>query len=101
GEPLLDELVYVGGAGEQDYEASRDLEDIVSVVDGRDELLDEATVEEPELRDYIASEFARLLGDWRFREAIAAHMPAEEAAQYRASIVLRRLEALAGLPRGG
>jgi hypothetical protein len=98
---IATKLEALRGRGEQDYMASRDLEDIVAIVDGRDELLDEATVEEPELREYIASEFARLLGDRRFREAISAHMPADEAAQYRASIVLRRLEVLAGIPRAG
>ncbi|MHB9086480.1 MAG: hypothetical protein ACYC2V_08570, partial [Thiobacillus sp.] len=54
------------GRGNNDYLASHDLEDIITVVDGRPELMQEIDQAEGELRRYIAAEIHALLEDRNF-----------------------------------
>src|SRR5215469_16664249 len=61
------------GRGGGDFYASRDLEDIVAVVDGREHLLDEIKSAQSALRTYIAREFRKLLSTPQFVEALPGH----------------------------
>ncbi|MBZ9772326.1 hypothetical protein [Mesorhizobium sp. CO1-1-8] len=54
------------GRGEGDLIASRDAEDILLLVDGREEILEEIATGEPEIRAYIAEQIAALLDDPNF-----------------------------------
>lgn len=89
------------GRGGEDYLASADLEDIVTVVDGRAELVDEAAAAADHLRRYLADELAQLLASPRFRDALHAHLAADDASQARATIVVERFERLASLAEIG
>jgi predicted nucleotidyltransferase len=71
-----------------------DLEDIIAVVDGRQELVDEVKAASTDVRDYIGSEISRLLASPRFMEALPGHLPGDAASQGRLTIVKERLEAL-------
>ena len=82
--------------GEGDYIMSHDMEDVVAVVDGRAELLDELAAAAPDMRDYLASTVRGLLGDRRFLEALPGHIPPDMASQARLPILLERLRRLAG-----
>ncbi|WP_353816526.1 hypothetical protein [Mesorhizobium sp.] len=54
------------GRGEGDLIGSRDAEDILLLVDGREELVEEIASGEPEIRVYIAEQIATLLDDPNF-----------------------------------
>jgi len=82
--------------GQGDYLLSHDLEDVLSVVDGRPELVGEIAQAEPALRAYVASVIARLLDDEGFLNALPG-LVMEAIAAPRTPIVLRRLRALAQL----
>ena len=71
-----------------------DLEDIIAVVDGRQELLAEVKAASTDVRDYIASEVTGLLASPGFMEALPGHLPGDSASQARLPIVRGRLEAL-------
>ncbi|MGO2090191.1 MAG: hypothetical protein ACTH2P_11335 [Oceanisphaera sp.] len=58
------------GRGGGDPLASRDIEDILTLVDGRDELLSEVREADTELKSYIASEFSALLKLQDFEYAV-------------------------------
>lgn len=73
---------------------SHDLEDIVTVVDGRPALVDELRNTPEELRTYIAMEISSLLGATQFLDALPGHLPGDSASQSRVPIVLELLEAL-------
>lgn len=79
-----------------DYLSSHDFEDVLSVVDGRPELVVELAVAEPGLRSFVASTFARLLGDENFLNALPG-LIMEGSPQGRTSIVLARLQEIARL----
>lgn len=73
--------------GRGDYLTSKDMEDILAVVDGREELMDEVRITSPDVRGFIASAFRELMEATRFMECIP-QIVSEEA---REMIVLQRL----------
>jgi hypothetical protein len=85
------------GRGKGDFFGSRDLEDLVSVVDGRSALVAEVQVETADLRGYIRAEINRLLATAKFLDALPGYMFPDAVSQSRISIVLQRLEELASL----
>lgn len=89
------EAFYDRGNG--DYGTSHDMEDIISVVDGRAELAREIAIADVELRDYITEEFDDLLARPEFLESLAWHLPGDVANQARLPELIRRLREIAGI----
>jgi len=87
------EAFYGRGAG--DFLASHDLEDIITVVDGRPELSKEIREAPLQLREYLVAQLRALLQDDNFLEALPAHLPGDAASQARLPVLIRRLRALA------
>lgn len=58
------------GRGEGDHHRSRDLEDVIRLVDGREEIVDELERSQTELRAYVAVEVERLLQEPRFMDLL-------------------------------
>jgi|SRR5215469_11436498 len=85
------------GRGGGDFYASRDLEDIVAVIDGRESLFDEVKRAPLTLRAYIAGEIQKLLVTPEFIEALPGHLPGDDASQARLPALLRTLESLSAL----
>jgi predicted nucleotidyltransferase len=92
---LATKLEAYRGRGRNDPLASRDIEDILTVVDGRSSLHDELTQAAPELRDYIAQAIAALLGHRDFPYAVQSAARQQRA---REELIFQRLEALAMPP---
>jgi hypothetical protein len=84
------------GRGRGDYAISHDLEDFVSVVDGRDEIIEDVSASSEGLRSYLGVEIGRLLTDGRFLSALPGHLPSDSGSQARLPILLQRLLAIAG-----
>lgn len=82
------------GAG--DYLSSHDLEDVLSVVDGRTELVGELRAADPELRAFVGGTVAGLLADEGFLNALPG-LVLEGSPAVRTPIVLQRLRQLAEL----
>jgi hypothetical protein len=92
---LAAKLEAFKGRGEEDFLASRDFGDIITLIDGREELVAEVRDADSELRTYLAEEFVRLSLDPRLREGVAGALAADFASQARAeAIVLPRIEQL-------
>jgi predicted nucleotidyltransferase len=85
------------GRGKGDYFASHDLEDLVSVIDGRSDLLREIQSSSKDLRSFIASAVARLLDSNQFIDALPGYLLPDAISQARISILLQRLGELAKL----
>jgi predicted nucleotidyltransferase len=60
--------------GERDYAASADVEDVVTVVDGREEIVEEVAASPSDLRDYVQESVRRWLETDAFRDAIPGHL---------------------------
>ena len=92
---LATKLEAFAGRGERDFTASHDLEDLVAVVDGREELAGEVARSEPALRDYLASRLRRLLDERDFIDALPGHLFHDPASQARLPLLLERLGRMA------
>ena len=79
------------GRGAGDYLASHDLEDIIAVVDGREELVAEVQDAPQDVRGYIQDEFGELLRSEDFLNA----MPGLVQEDVRLPVLRERLDALA------
>ncbi len=83
--------------GNGDFMGSHDMEDILTVIDGREALVEEITASPADIRQFIADTIAELLTDSDFRDSLPGHLPPDDASQQRLPIVLRRLQAIAVL----
>jgi len=82
--------------GGGDYFESHDLEDVLSVVDGRPAIVAEVAEADPALRDYVAGVFARLLADEVFLNALPG-LVMDGSPAIRTPAVRERLSAIAAL----
>jgi predicted nucleotidyltransferase len=80
---LATKLEAFHGRGRNDHLFSHDLGDLISVVDGREALLDECAQAPAELRAYLAAEIKNLLGQRAFMDALPGHLPSDGASQAR------------------
>ncbi len=85
------------GRGKGDYLPSHDLEDLISVVDGRLELVDEMQVAPEEVRAYIAFEVKKLLDIRSFVDALPGYLLPDAANQVRVTTLMARLKQIAAL----
>jgi hypothetical protein len=92
---LATKLEAFKGRGKGDYFSSHDLEDAVSVIDGRDGLVGEIRDSSPDVRQYLAMEWGALLRDPRFVDALPGQLPPDPSSQARIALLLRRIEEIA------
>ncbi|MDX1915712.1 MAG: hypothetical protein SFU55_09025 [Methylophilus sp.] len=83
--------------GKSDLLLSHDMEDIVTVVDGRPSLLEEMRQAPHELQAYMAEKFSALLQNEDFLSALQGYLPGDGASQARLPLLERRLGELANL----
>jgi hypothetical protein len=73
---------------------SHDMEDIISVLDGRPEIVDEVQRADVILQAHLATRFAALLRDAKFTAALPGHLPGDAASQARVPMVMERITAI-------
>jgi predicted nucleotidyltransferase len=91
---LATKLAAFEDRGRGDYLESHDLEDVLSVVDGRREIVDEMIEADAGLRHYVASVFERLLSDDGFLDALPGFILDGRPAT-RVPVVLERMRLIA------
>jgi predicted nucleotidyltransferase len=84
--------------GRGDYLESHDLEDVLSVVDGRHEIVAEIAEADPGVRRYVAAIFERLLSDEGFLNALPGLVVGGSSAA-RVPVVIGRLRSIAATAR--
>ena len=85
------------GRGRGDFYASSDLEDIITVLDGRLTVVGEVEASPRELRRHIGREVGRLLDNPEFVNAVPGHIAGDEVSQSRVPMILRTLNSLRGI----
>ncbi len=89
---LATKLEAFHGRGKNDFRMSHDLEDIITVIDGRPELVQEIAESSEDLRRYLGEEFRLMLADASFRDAVPGHLLPDAASQQRIAIVVSRIQ---------
>ncbi len=85
------------GRGKGDYLASHDLEDLITVVDGRPELLDELRSAPEDVLSYIADAVGQMLKARQFIDALAGYLLPDSASQARINQLLAKLTQISEL----
>ena len=83
--------------GHSDYYASHDLEDFITVVDGRADIVTVVDQAPAELRRYLISAVRTLLAVRAFDEALPGQLPPDQASQQRLPLLRQKLAAIAAL----
>lgn len=83
--------------GQGDFLLSRDMEDLVAVLDGREEIGSEVENADAGLLTFIVGRFEKWLKDQDFREALPGLLPPDAASQARIPIIVRRMKAIVDL----
>jgi len=85
------------GRGHGDFQSSHDIEDIITVIDGRRELVEEIRASSPELRAYLSEKFNSFLKDDAFLDSLPGHLLPDSANQARGPSLLDRVKQIARL----
>lgn len=86
--------------GRSDFYASQDMEDFVTVIDGRDNIVAEVDATPAGLRGYLIGAVRTLVATRAFDEALSAHLPSDEGSQMRLPRLRRKLREVAALGKG-
>ncbi len=79
-----------------DYYA-HDMEDIIAIIDGRTELLDDIKRSSQEVQTFLAESFAQSLADQRFLDAIPGHMGGGPVAGGRTVMAIKVMKEIVDL----
>lgn len=91
---LITKLEAFEGRGGGDYLASHDMEDIIAVLDGRLEIVDEVKHSDPALVKEISERFRGLMQEKYFIDSVSGHMPTDATSQARIAVILSRIHAM-------
>lgn len=84
------------GRGRGDYAGSHDLEDLLTVIDGRAAIVQEIA-NAASVRSYIAEQFRALLKTPAFVDALPGHLLPDPGSQARLPVVRERIEAISSM----
>lgn len=94
---LATKIEAFAGRGGGDFLSSHDIEDIISIINGRKELVSEVAQSSSELRYFLSKTFQAFLADEAFLESVPGHLLPDLANQARYSIVLARITQIVNL----
>jgi len=77
--------------GKHDFLLSHDLEDIISLIDGRPEIVTDIAIVSDDLKQYLAFEFASLMNNLLFIQALPGHLNDSDQSDSRLKIVKTRI----------
>lgn len=73
---LASKLEAFHGRGREDFQASKDLEDVITLLDGHPEAEDKINAAPADAREYLRAEFSRMLANERFLQSLEGHLAA-------------------------
>lgn len=80
-----------------DFQASHDIEDIVSVIDGCADIVEQISSAPSAVRDFVVSELVNWMGCPEWTDIIAGHLPGISLSAGREGIVCERVRAICKL----
>ncbi len=96
-DPNVAMMELVASRGNGDFLFSHDLGDLISVIDGRDELIEECRTHAMDLQQYLREWMGRLLSTPAFLDALPGHLPGDAANQARLPDLMDKLRLLSEL----
>jgi len=93
---LATKLEAFKGRGVGDYMTSHDIEDIITILDGRPHIVEEIKRSSDDVQNYLCETFKTLLADSEFLDAIPGHLMPDQASQSRLPLIIKRIRDIAG-----
>lgn len=84
-------LAAFADRGNRDYYGSHDLEDLLTVIDGRNAIVAELAAAPASLRAYVRDQFRSLQSIRDFCDALSGALPSDEASQARLPLLREKL----------
>ncbi len=78
--------------GNDDYILSTDIEDILTVIDGRSAIIEEVSRSDNDLKIYLNEFFSLIRNNPAFYESLPGHLPPDKASQARSAQILQRID---------
>lgn len=94
---LITKIEAFEGRGNGDYMYSHDIEDLVAVLEGRPELLEDIAAAGERIQSALADKFRALMSEAKFMESIPGHLPSDSASQQRVPYIIKVMEQIIGL----
>jgi len=82
------------GRGHGDFMASHDVEDIIALIDGRAEIVEEVLHAPENVRRFIAASLREFIESRDFLEALPGHLLPDPASQQRMPLIMDRIHAI-------
>ncbi len=92
---LATKLEAFSGRGRGDYLCSDDIADIVAIMDGRPEIIDEINGSQTDLKFFLSQKFKKLSTNELFLESVAGHLRPDRVSQARLPLILERVNKIA------
>ena len=90
-------LAAFADRGKNDHLGSRDLEDMLTVIDGRERIIEETQAAPKALRQYVSEGIGVLNEITDFQDSLAGALRSDDASQARLPALKKKLERLAAL----
>lgn len=85
------------GRGNGDFISSHDIEDMIAVLEGRPELLEDIASADEGIKSALADKFKALLDDTKFMESIPGHLPGDSVSQQRVPYITNLIKKIVEL----
>ena len=83
--------------GADDFIASHDMEDIITLLDGRPEIVEEVRTAPEDVKKFLSWKFEEFLNNRSFLDALPGHLLPDSASQQRVPILMDRIKAIASM----
>lgn len=80
--------------GNNDFLLSHDLEDIISLIDGRAEVINDVYKSEDNLKEYLSTELSQIINNKKFTQALPGHLNYASGSEDRTGIVFERIQSI-------
>jgi len=92
---IASKLAAFTNRGNQDFWMSHDLEDLITVIDGRESIVDEIQHSKKDVREYIANTLCDYLNETDFIQALPAYLDSDLASQERLPSLCQKMDRIA------
>lgn len=93
---LASKLEAFRDRGHEDFQASKDLEDVIAVLDGCPEVEGKIRAAPADVRRYLGQEFGRMLADERFLPSLDGHLSPSAGREERVKRCVELMRRIAG-----
>lgn len=94
---IASKLAAFTNRGNQDFWMSHDLEDLITVIDGRENIVDEIRRSKADVREYISGKLCEYVRETDFVQAIPAYLDSDPASQERLPSLRHKIDGIVQL----